>query len=130
MNTNLIKFLVKLKNASLSQKEAIIVKYNFLYLDLVKVLYREGLIQSFQIEKDEVQGDLHIRIILRYFYNKSVFKNLKIFSKPSHVKYLKYSDICKIIDKKFIFLLSTNKGLLTSLECKKRKVGGKLLLMC
>lgn len=130
MNTNLIKFLIKLKNASLSQKETIVVKYNFLYLDLAKVLYREGLIQSFQVERENSQENLQIKIVLRYFYNKSVFKNLRIFSKPSHVKYLKYTDICKIIDKKFIFLLSTNKGLLTSLECKKRKLGGKLLFMC
>jgi small subunit ribosomal protein S8 len=133
MNINLIKFLTKLKNASLSRKETILVEYNKLHLELVKVLYSEGLIQSFSIEVQtsfKTQSSSSIKIILRYFYNKPVLKNLKFFSKPSHIKYVKYSDVCKIVDKKFNFFLSTSEGILTSLDCKKKKVGGKLLFMC
>lgn len=130
MNNNFIKFLIKLKNASLSQKEIVIFHCNFLYLKSSKILYSEGLIQSFCVEKHEKRDSFVIKITLRYFCNKPILKNLRILSKPSHFKYIKYSEISKINDKKFVFFLSTSKGILTSLECKKKKIGGKLLFMC
>jgi small subunit ribosomal protein S8 len=130
MNNSLIKFLSKLKNASSSQKEIILFDYNSLHLKLLKILYFEGLIQSFSVEKCARKSSPKIKVTLRYFYNKPILKNLKILSKPSHLKYIKYSDICKIGDRKFVFFLSTSEGVLTSLQCKKKKVGGKLLFMC
>lgn len=128
MNTNLIKFLIKLKNASLLKKEVVTLEFNPFCLELLHVLYAEGLVQSFLIEHEN--NKLYFKIVLRYFFNKPVLKNLKFFSKPSHIKYFRYSDLCKIVDRKFIFVLSTSKGILTSLECKKKKIGGKLLFMC
>jgi small subunit ribosomal protein S8 len=132
MNTNLIKFLVKLKNASFAQKETIAVDFNLSHIELLKILYLEGLIQSFRVERENAtkKKSLFIKVTLRYFHNKPILKSLKIFSKPSHLKYIKYSDICKIRDSKFMFFLSTTRGILTSIECKREKMGGKLLFMC
>jgi ribosomal protein S8 len=53
MNNNLIKFLLKLKNASLSRKTAILFVTILLHLKLLKILYLEGLIQSFQLKRSE-----------------------------------------------------------------------------
>ena len=68
-------------------------------------------------------------ITLRYSYNKPALKSLKIISTPSHSKYLTLKDISKIQDRKNILFLSTNRGLLTGIECKKNKIGGTLLFM-
>ena len=129
MNNNIIRFLVELKNASLSRKETITVEYNQLSNNLVKALYREGFIQSFKI-LGEKENTTQIVVTLRYYFNKPVFNNLKLFSKPSHLIYMKFSDICNISDKKYVCFFSTNKGILTILECKKNKIGGKLLFVC
>jgi len=129
MNITLIQLLLKLKNASLARKEFVIIKYNKRCLDLLKLLYTEGFIQSFNIQRIDApfsKKQLQINITLRYFYNKPIFKNLKIVSKPSYIKYLKLKDLCKIVDKRNVLFLSTNKGLLTSLECKKHQIGGTL----
>jgi len=129
MNINLIKFLSKLKNASLSKQEVISIDYNKLCLDVVKLLYKEGFIQSFSIKKISFGSNTQFKIFitLRYFNNKPIFKNLKIVSTPSRLNYLNIKDLSKISNKKIILILSTNRGLLTSLECKKHKIGGKLL---
>ena len=129
MNNNIIRFLVELKNASLSKKETITVEYSQLSNSLVKILYKEGFIQSFKILK-EGEDTKKIVATLRYYFNKSIFNNLKVFSKPSHLRYMKFSDSCNISDKKYVCFFSTNKGILTILECKKKKIGGKLLFMC
>ncbi len=129
MNINLIKFLSKLKNASISKQEVISTDYNNLCLAVVKLLYKEGFIQSFSIKKVSFNSNVELKIFitLRYFNNKPIFKNLRIVSTPSRLNYLNIKDLSKISNKKIVLILSTNKGLLTSLECKKHKIGGKLL---
>jgi small subunit ribosomal protein S8 len=129
MNINLIKLLSKLKNASFSRQESMFVGYSQLSLEIVKLLYREGFIQSFFVLKDEskLNDKLVINITLRYLNNKPIFKTLKIISTPSSSKYLNIKDLSKISSKKMVLFLSTNKGLLTGLESKMHKTGGKLL---
>ena len=133
MNNNTINLIIKLKNASLSRKEKILVRCNSLSESLIKILYKEGFIQSFKLieEKDIfLEKTKKLLVTFRYFFNKPLLSGLRILSKPSHVRYMKFSDISNISDRKFVFFFSTNKGILTSLECKKRKIGGKLLFMC
>jgi small subunit ribosomal protein S8 len=129
MNLTLINFITKLKNASISKKETINISYTSINYKVTKILYREGFIQSYSLEK---KSDVSLTIIikLRYFYNKSLLKNLRILSKPSSITFLKLSYIIRLKDKKFVFFFSTNKGVLTNIDCKKHKLGGKLLFMC
>lgn len=124
MKNNIIKFLLKLKNASLVRKEKIVVNNQKAILPLLNILYREGYIQSFFLQ------DKEIVILLRYNYNKNIFKNLKIFSKISQLVYLSYSDICRVYNNNIILVFSTNKGYLTNMQCKKYKIGGQLLFSC
>jgi small subunit ribosomal protein S8 len=133
MKINLINLLIKLKNASILKKESVIVDYSSSILPLIKILYNEGFIQSFKIVTFKNifgKNSRHINIILRFLYNKSVLKKIKIFSKPSHIKYINYFDICKVNDRNLTFFISTTSGILTSFECKKKKIGGKLLFVC
>ena len=131
MNNKIVNFLIKLKNASLARKEVISVEYSRLLNNLVEVLYREGFIQSFTIKNTaNSNSKKFIYIGLRYYFNKPVFNNLKLFSKPSYLKYMKFSDICNISNKRFVCFFSTNQGILTALDCKRKKIGGKLLFMC
>jgi small subunit ribosomal protein S8 len=132
MNTTITKLLIKLKNASFSQKESIVVEYSVFTLDIIKLLYKEGFIQSFSIKlkEKEYQKKYEILISLRYFYNKPTFKYLKIVSSPSYSHNLKIKSISKLSTKKRILVFSTSKGLLNGLECKKQNIGGTLLFIC
>jgi len=132
MNIQVIKFLNQLKNASLVHKEIINVEYNTFVLAVLKILYKEGFIQSFKIKK-EINNYQHLYFLsvsIRYYCNKPVFNNLKIISTSSRVKYLSYKSISRLNTKKANFFFSTNEGLLTGFECKQQKVGGVLLFIC
>jgi len=129
MNINAIKLLLHLKNGSLSNKEKIVVNYYFKNIALLKILYKEGFIQSFKIKSD-INSKLFFTIILRSYQNKAIFKHLKLISTPSLSRYFTFKDLIKLNDKRFTFFLSTDKGVLTILECKKQKLGGKLLFLC
>jgi len=128
MNIYTIKFLIKLKNATFARKEKIVIPFNRLSLELVKCLYKEGFIQSFNITTSTNQQK--ITVFLRFFYNKGLLKDLKIISTPSFTSYLTLQDIYKLTNKKTVMFFSTNKGILTNLECKKYQLGGSLLFLC
>ena len=133
MNKNTINFLIKLKNASLMRKEKVFVKSDNLMESLIKILYQEGFVQSFKLIKKKgfySEGAKVFLVVFRYFFNKPLLSGLRILSKPSHTRNMKFLDIANIRDKKFVFFFSTNKGILTSSECKKIQIGGKLLFMC
>jgi small subunit ribosomal protein S8 len=128
MNIYTIEFLIKLKNATLVRKEKIITPFNRLSLELIKCLYKEGFVQSFHIEKQS--NEQKITVFLRFFYNKGLLKDLKIISTPSFIRHLTLQDICKLNTRKSVMFFSTSKGILTTLDCKKRQLGGSLLFLC
>ena len=130
MNINSIKFIVQLKNAALSQKEQLTVEYSTFILKLLKILYKEGFVQSFCIKFNKEKNKDEFLISLRYFYNQPILKDLKFVSTPSYSHYLKLKSISKLANKKKVLIFSTSKGILNSFECKKQKVGGNLLFIC
>jgi|LauGreSBDMM110SN_4_FD.fasta_scaffold90363_2 ribosomal protein S8 len=131
MNINLIKLLLKLKNASNSRKEQVSVVSNKTYNIVLETLYQEGLIQSFSgLKSTALHSKALTNVFLRYPSNKSSFETFKAISTPSKLHYLTFSDLCQISDKKYILFLFTDKNLLTGNECKKHGLGGKLLFIC
>jgi len=129
MKNTLIKFLIKLKNASLSRRESVSIDFNLLCLEITELLYKEGFIQSFSIEEKTVNNVLKsiIKINLRYFYNKPLLKDLKIISTPVQLAYLSVRNLAKLPSTKHVLFLSTSKGFLTGFQCKEKNLGGLLL---
>lgn len=130
MSIHFVKFLFQLKNASIAKKETLSVEYSNIREDMTNLLYLEGFVQSFEIILDPSNLFKTILITLRYYFSKSLIEGLKLLSKPSHVRYMKFSDISNIPDRRFVLFFSTDKGMLTTLGCKKYKIGGKLLFIC
>lgn len=124
MNSTLINFLIAIKNASFFKKEQLKIFYNKKFLLLSKALYKHGLIQDFWLQKEKI--NFYIVINLKYNYNFSNLKNLKIISKPSRSIFFSFKDIFKIYEKQILYIFSTSLGYLTSLECKEKQIGGIL----
>lgn len=121
MSIQLINFLIKIKNASSLKKNVIKIAYTPKVFILVSLLYKENIIQSFKLT------NMTLCVYLKSFFNKSLFYNLAFLSTPSKKYYLNYLNLCLISNKNNFFIVSTDKGLKTEIECKKLKIGGKLL---
>lgn len=131
MNRSQIFLLLAIKTASILHKERIQLYLNKISMPLLVVLYKHGVIQNFTLLNNKLnKKSIKILIYLRYFFNKTVCKNLKFISKPSLFLFLSFSDICLLYDKRHTLFLSTSAGILTSLECKKKKIGGVALFKC
>jgi len=129
MTTKTAKLLVFLKNASKINQITTIVDFNRSNIFVLTLLYKEGLIQSFSLQKD-VKSLTKILVTLRYCEGKNVLTSLKLISKPSLSRYFTYAELCFISNKFTFGALSTDKQVLSLAECKKFRVGGQFLFVC
>jgi ribosomal protein S8 len=119
MKFNIIN-LVKLN--LIYKKRKIRIKLNKYEYNLVKFLIKINLIKF--IKKNNKNYD----IFFNYIYNKPIFRNIKNISKPSRPVFISNKKLKFISNKyKSIFLLNTNKGILTNLEAINMKVGGLII---
>lgn len=132
MNIETIKNLNKLKNASHSNIDFVLLSYNKLTLSILLFLYHEGFVLSFRVVRDDNARYFKqiIKVALRHSENKSILNDLKIFSSPSNSSFFSYNEIVKIDSRKSLYCFSTNEGLLNSFECKAKRLGGILLFIC
>jgi ribosomal protein S8 len=130
MNSRIVFFLLKLKNAAVYKKEVITIDFKQDYIPILKLLYDEGYIQTFLVIKNSENKNI-IKVYLRYVYNIFALSNLKLLSKQSCIKTITYKQISfNIYDIRKTFFITTNKGLKTQIGCKMNKLGGSLFFMC
>jgi ribosomal protein S8 len=126
MNSTIIKFLVSIKNASLSSTYKIILNYDSFSLAILHGLYKTGLIQNYTI-----LSKTKVNVFLRKVFAKTLTQNINLISTPSYKISFDYKKISLMRKNTHsILFFSTDKGLLTFTECKKHKVGGILLFTC
>jgi ribosomal protein S8 len=130
MNKNSIHLLTLLKVASIAKKHKVIVPFNKINIKILNSLYTNGIIQNFIQFSDLKSTKKYLIVQLRFFFHMSTCSLIKIISKPSLYYYLSFSDLCLLFDKRQLLFLSTTAGILTSVECKQKKLGGIILFKC
>jgi len=119
--------LTRLKNAIMAEKKEVAVPLSTVKLEIVKILKQEGYIANFKVEKNQVPFQLFME--LKYSGKKqNVIEGLKRISKPGRRVYAEADSIPKVLDGLGVAVISTSQGIHTGKECKKRNIGGEVLL--
>ena len=114
-------FLIRIKNAALvGQKEVSVESTKFIKA-VATSLKKEGYFEEVQ----ESKGVLLIK--LAYQNKKPFLRDLKIESKPGLRRYIGVDDLEKIRGP-HIYILSTPKGIVSSREAIKNRVGGEIIV--
>src|SRR5436190_17182487 len=116
--------LTRIRNGYLSNILIIEIPYSKIKKNIIKILYNQGLISSYQIEKNN-NLKLLIKVALKYnkYTGTSVIRCIKRISKPSLRKYCNYTNIPSVLNGLGIAIISTSKGLLTDKIARKKKIG-------
>jgi ribosomal protein S8 len=88
--------------------------------EVIKILIKYNIIKY-------VRKTSKFTIFLKYMLNKPVFE-LKNLYKPSNIRYISYKNLIKLNNTRHIYILSTNIGIISSIEAKKKKIGGVLVV--
>ena len=89
---------------------------------ICKVLKEEGYIKSFKIISRD-KACVNIKVLLR----EEAIVGLKRFSKPGLRQYRGYDQMPKVLSGLGTAIVSTNKGVISSRDARKLKVGGEVL---
>lgn len=103
------------------RKNVFVVRTKF-SLSILLFLYKRGLIEGFQVY--DVSRFL---VFLRFWRGISIVKNFIIISKPSKRIFYNSWQIRRRFLKRKIVVVSTNLGLMSSIECLNLKIGGEIL---
>ena len=89
---------------------------------ICKVLKEEGYIKSFKVISRD-KACVNIKVLLR----EEAIVGLKRFSKPGLRQYRGYDQMPKVLSGLGTAIVSTNKGVISSRDARKLKVGGEVL---
>ena len=93
---------------------------------ILDLLTREGFIRSSKVE--EKSGRKSIRAIIRYEKRNPIINGINILSKPSLRVYRDKKGLSKIERRgNHVIFVSTNQGIMTGFEARKKGVGGEVL---
>lgn len=113
-----------LKNASLVNKDTVVVSYSKQKEAIAKCLVREGYLAT--VDK-KVRNGFPVLSLTLVAGEKPRFSEVKRISKPSRRMYAGVKEFSGFFRGRGILVLSTPKGILSHREAKKELVGGELL---
>ncbi len=113
-------FLVRIKNAALARNNEVVVGKTKLIVAVARVLKNSGYLSDLR----EKGGDVIVQ--LAYRKKEPVILDIKLVSKPGLRVYKSVDELEK---KKgpSVYIISTSKGILTTNEAVKKRVGGEVI---
>jgi small subunit ribosomal protein S8 len=116
-----------IKNGQLAKKSSILQTRKTICESFLKILWDEGFISGYRISTSNTNK---IEIFLKYTKNGTpTIHSIKSLSTPGRRIYYSAKQIWKIDSSKAFIIFSTNEGLKSINQCKKRKIGGEPLLL-
>src|SRR6478672_6433182 len=116
MTDPIADMLTRIRNATIAMHDLTEMPSSKLKVALAKMLQQEGYIEGFEVADDPKRpGD------------KRTISGIKRVSKPGLRVYSAAQDVPRVLGGMGISVLSTNQGLLTDREARKRRVGGEVL---
>ena len=119
--------LTRIRNAQRAGLEELVLPASKLKQKVAEVLRDEGFVREVTYAKgDGPQGTL--KVVLKYDEEKRpAISEIRRQSKPGLRRYVKHTDIPKVMNGLGIALLSTSKGVLVDHEARKQHLGGELI---
>lgn len=126
MSKHISNMISTINNGQLAKKAFVLIPKQKVCENILNVLWNEGFILGYRISKTNIKI---IKIYLKYQNGTSSIAVLKMLSKPSLKLYYSVKQLWKIDSSKGLIIMSTNKGFMTSTECKKQVLGGEPIIL-
>lgn len=118
-------FLTVIRNGLMASKRNVTLPSSNLRAEIARVLKAEGYIKDYQVNVKE--GKPALTIFLKYVEGESVIHEIVRVSKPGRREYQSSSALDPVLGGLGLYILTTNKGVLSDSEARKLSVGGEVL---
>ena len=117
--------LTRIRNGLMRGKKVVNAPFSKFKHELVSLLVKEGYIAS--CKKIKFEGKDSLSITLKYINEDPAIREIKRISKPSLRRYSSSSDLPEVKNGLGIFILSTNKGLMSDKDARSQNIGGEVI---
>lgn len=118
--------LTSIRNAIAIKKRVVQVPYSSFKENIIKVLKAEGYIRDYQVVFNEKKFKF-LSIQLKYVDGMSAISEIKRVSKQGSRCYRSVGKLGKVIGGLGIYVLSTNKGVMTNVQASINREGDKVV---
>ncbi len=119
--------ITRIRNAQMVKHNTVQAPRSNMSERILKVLQSEGYIDGYSIVENEELKHPYITIELKYYENKPVICEIKRISKPGRRVYSSIKKLPLMRNGLGIYVLSTNKGVMSDTEARKQSLGGEVL---
>lgn len=125
MQDSISDMLTRIRNAQLVKKMTVDMPRSKMKVAIAEVMLSEGYIDGFT----EVEGTTHptMRIQLRYYEGRPVIEDVKRVSRPGLRIHRGKEDLPKVNGGLGIAIVSTNQGVMTDREARRKGLGGEVI---
>ncbi len=116
----------RIRNAIQAKKKTVTIPASNLKKEITRILFENHFITKYAYVDDAVQGE--IKILLKYTEElENAIQGIEKVSTPGRRRYTSVKNMPRVLNGMGISIISTSKGVMTDLDCKKLKVGGEIL---
>ncbi|HXT38726.1 MAG TPA: 30S ribosomal protein S8 [Candidatus Angelobacter sp.] len=116
--------LTQVRNANLALAPELEISHSRMKESIANILKREGYIADCQVEGKTAKK---LRLKLKYQGRKGVIVGLKRVSKPGLRRYVRATEIPRVLGGMGTAIVSTPRGVMTGVDARKQNLGGELL---
>ena len=120
-------YLTRVRNAYLAGHRVVEIPASKVKKAITEILFDQGYILSNKFEEGAAQGIIKIALKYNPETNESVIKKIQRISTPGLRKYVGVEDLPRVLNGLGIAIVSTSKGVMTSKQAKREKVGGEVI---
>lgn len=128
MTDPLADMLTRIRNANTAMHDDVAMPSSKLKETLASLLHSEGFISGFNVVENPKGPGRVLNIDMKYSPDrKRVISGITRVSKPGLRVYRKSNEVPRVLGGLGVAVLSTNRGLMTDREARRRRIGGEVL---
>lgn len=129
MSDPIADMLTRIRNANTAKFDTVLVPSSKMKNSIAEILKNEGYIENYELVDSKNPKFKDIKITLKYKDNKSVriINGIDKISKPGLRQYSGKEKMPQVLNGLGIAIVSTNEGVMTDKEARKRGIGGEII---
>ena len=127
MSDPIADMLTRIRNANAAKHDTVDMPSSKMKVAIADILVNEGYITKYDLVENGAFKNLHITLKYGADKNEKIITGLKRISKPGLRVYVNKDELPRVLGGLGIAILSTNQGVITDKEARKRQVGGEVL---
>jgi small subunit ribosomal protein S8 len=124
MTDPIADMLTRIRNANQALLTDIELSHSRMKESIAQILKREGYIADCSVEGKSIKK---LKLRLKYQDRRGVIAGLRRVSSPGLRRYVRATEIPRVLGGLGTSIVSTPKGLMTGFEAQKKKLGGELV---